>query len=128
MKTNGTLTNFFKSILATILLFISTAVIAQPKFNFRNPVLESGTALNVGATYRFPNVRNNVDALVKIDAMVGGITLTNIDRTADGFQEAFQPEYNIPAAKNGYIDFTVTFVKKGNNNTSKPGMGRIIRT
>jgi len=121
MNTNGTLKNIFKSILAIILLFISTAVIAQPKFNFRNPVLVSGTALSKGATYRFPSVRNNVDALVKIDTLVGGITLTNIDRTADGFQEAFQPEYNIPAAKNGYVDFTVTFVKKGTNTTQNQG-------
>ncbi len=121
MNTNGTLKNIFKSILAIILLFISTAVIAQPKYNFRNPVLESGTALSKGATYRFPSVRNNVDALVKIDTLVGGITLTNIDRTADGFQEAFQPEYNIPAAKNGYIDFTVTFVKKGDTKPQNQG-------
>jgi len=116
MKTNGTLTNIFKSFFAIILLFISTTVFAQqPKFRFTNPTLVSGTALNVGATYRFPNVRMNVDALVKIDAIVGGITLTNIDRTADGFPEAFQPEYNIPASANAYIDFTITFVRKGTN-------------
>lgn len=86
-----------------------------------NPTLESGTALTKGATYRFPNVKTNVDALIKIDDVVGGITLNNIDRTADGFQEAFQPEYTIPASKNGYIDFTITFVKKGTNTNQNQG-------
>jgi len=122
MKTNGTL-NIFKSIIISFFFLISgvAAIAQQPKFRFANPTLVSGTALNVGATYRFPNVRTNVDALVKIDAIVGGVTLTNIDRTADGFQEAFQPEYNIPASTNGYIEFTVSFVKKGTNTVQNQG-------
>ena len=120
MKTNGTL-NTFKSIFTFIFLLISVAVFAQPQYRFANPTLASGTAGTVGATYRFPDVKSNVDAIVSITSMTGGIVLSNIDRTADGFQEAFQPEYTIPAVSNGYIDFTVTFVRKGTNITINQG-------
>ncbi len=121
MKTNGTLINIFKSILACILLFISSDTIAQ-RLRFSNPVLESGVAGTVGAIYRFPSVRQNVDARITIIDIVGGLTLTNIDRTTDGFQEAFQPEYTIPALTNGYIDFTITFVVAGSTRTLNQGI------
>ncbi|HET6995698.1 MAG TPA: T9SS type A sorting domain-containing protein [Chitinophagaceae bacterium] len=86
-----------------------------PIYKFQNPTLVSGTGGTVNATYRFPSVAPGVDALVKITNMAGGITLVNIDRTADGYGEAFQPEYQVPAASNGYIDFRIIFVAPGNS-------------
>lgn len=115
MKTNGTLLISKKSIIAFALFFITFVATAQPDYQFSSPSLESGTALTVGAVYRFPKVKANVDALVSVDAITGGLTLTDIDRTADGFLEAFQPQYTIPGSTSGYIDFTITFVTTNTN-------------
>ncbi|NNL89055.1 MAG: hypothetical protein HKP25_08290 [Marinicaulis sp.] len=82
-------------------------------FDFRNPVLESGTALSVGAVYRFSNVATGADALVSIDALNSG-TLNIIDRDT-GLLENFQPELNNIGAASA--DFTITFVIAG---TSTP--------
>lgn len=81
-----------------------------PLYNFSSYSLDSGTALTTGAVYRFSNVYTNVDAFVKVTGMSAGIILKDIDRTADGYQEAFQPEYRVSGSTNGYIDFRVTFV------------------
>jgi hypothetical protein len=104
-----------------VALFIAYAANAQgqaPKYKFKNPTLTSGTGGQVNAVYRFSNVNSsgtNIDALVKIQNKVGNITLVNIDRTADGYSEAFQPEYSIGANSNGYFDFLITFVLAGTN-------------
>jgi len=89
-----------------------------PIFNFNSWSLDSGTALTSGAVYRFANVAPGVDAKVKIAAITSGITLRNIDRTADGYGEAFQPEYRINANSNAYIEFEIRFVNAGGNTIS----------
>jgi hypothetical protein len=96
-----------------IAILLQISLEAQtPIFKFKNPTLVSGTAGQVNATYRFPNVAPGTDARVKIIAKTSGMTLVSIDRTIDGYSEAFQPEYTIAANKqNGYIDFQVVFVK-----------------
>ena len=78
-------------------------------FDFRNPTLESGAPLAVGAVYRFSNVAIGADALVTIDALTNG-TLSVIDRDA-GLIENFQPELNNVNAASA--DFTVRFVASG---------------
>lgn len=103
---------FFLSI-----LFPQRANAQPPILNFNTYNLDSGTALTAGAVYRFYNVTTNVDALVKVATVNGGITLRNIDRTIDGYSEAFQPEYRIIGNTNAYIDFTIRFVAAG---TSTP--------
>lgn len=67
----------------------------------------------MGAKYRFSNVTTGVDALVTILSMSSGISLQNIDRTTDGYAEAFQPEYRINSGRTGYIDFRIDFVNHG---------------
>lgn len=99
------------------LLFTQNAYSQAPIYKFKNPQLVSGTDRQAGAKYRFSNVRTGVDAHVTIDSMTSGIQLMNIDRTADGYSEAFQPEYRITNGKNAYILFTISFVKAG---TSTP--------
>jgi hypothetical protein len=90
--------------------------IAQaPLFKFSAPSLESGTANTTGAVYRFANALSGVDALISIEGMSTGISLQNIDRTADGYSEAFQPEYKISGNTNAYIDFKIQFVVAGGN-------------
>lgn len=91
---------------------------AAPIFNFNSWSLESGTALTTGAVYRFANVATGVDALVTISTITSGITLRNIDRTIDGYGEAFQPEYRVNGSTNGYIEFQIRFVNSGGATTS----------
>jgi hypothetical protein len=86
---------------------------SAPIYKFNSSTLDSGTALTVGAVYRFHNVASGVDALVKITGATAGITLRNIDRTLDGYDEAFQPEYRINGNVNAYIDFRISFVTAG---------------
>jgi hypothetical protein len=57
---------------------------AQPKYDFRNASQISGTDRQVGALYRFPNVRSGVDALVSITIITGGLTINTLDGTSSG--------------------------------------------
>lgn len=96
-----------------IIVIITTpgkAISQTPLYKFNSYTLDSGTSNSVGAVYRFANVFTNVDALIKVIGISSGMTLRDIDRTADGYSEAFQPEYKISGVTNGYIDFKITFV------------------
>ena len=81
--------------------------------DFRSPTLISGTALSVGAVYRFSNVATGVDARVRINALTNS-SLAIIDQDT-GLLQNFQPELagNAP----GSADFTITFYVAG---TSTP--------
>ena len=78
-------------------------------FDFRNPVLISGTALSAGAIYRFSNVASGIDARVRIDALTNA-GLSTIDQNA-GLSDNFQPELAGNNARSA--DFTITFVIAG---------------
>ena len=77
--------------------------------DFRNPVLVSGSALSVGAVYRFSNVATGIDALVSIDAITNG-SLNFFDRDT-GLIANIQPELNNLGASSA--DFTISFVAAG---------------
>ena len=85
-------------------------------FTFQNPVLESGSDLQVGAVYRFSNVTTNVDALVEVVAFNNGASLNEIDGTGSGPNSAFQPVLN-PSGANSSVDFTFNFVASGSSTT-----------
>lgn len=102
-----------KTILVSSFLFAQSG----PDYRFENSTLISGTDKQVGAIYRFPTVKTGLDALVEIKSISSGVSLGKIDRTADGYSEAFQPEIKINGLTNGYIDFKITFVTA---NTSNP--------
>lgn len=103
-----------KAILFCAATFLQVDLNAQPPiYSFKNPVLVSGTNGQLNAEYRFPNVYTGVDARVRIVKKSGGISLVSIDRTLDGYAEAFQPEYQINSNSNGYFEFMITFVKAG---------------
>jgi hypothetical protein len=113
-------TNIIPSILLSAkAILVSSVLFAQsgPSYRFENSSLISGTDKQVGAIYRFPTVKTGLDALVEIKSISSGVSLNKIDRTADGYSEAFQPEIKINGLTNGYIDFKITFVT---TNTSTP--------
>lgn len=115
METRGTRVCVYACALLALIFSWSASFSQAPLYKFKNPTLISGTANQAGATYRFPLVNTGVDALVKIQAISGSITLDNIDRTADGYSEAFQPEYTVGANSNAYIEFRITFVITATN-------------
>lgn len=116
---------YFTLCVLFLLAAVAKKVSAQtaPLYNFSSYTLDSGTALTTGAVYRFSNVHTNVDAFVKVTAISGGMTLKDIDRTADGYGEAFQPEYRVSSTTNGYVDFKITFVI---HNTSTPVLQPLV--
>lgn len=104
-----------KKIYATILVVLSGlgSYAAPPDYSFKSPTLLSGTALQVGARYRFSNVRAGTDAIVTIVQYTGGVTLTSVDDGSAGYADAFQPYVVSPANSNGYAEFLVEFVNTG---------------
>ncbi len=117
MKTNATRVVVIRLILILIASLYFLVVFGQPQYSFQNATLISGTDKQLGAVYRFPDVKAGTDALVTIQAITPGMSVRNIDRTADGFPEAFQPEYRISSATvGGYIEFAITFVATGTSN------------
>lgn len=115
--------------IGAILLFFgflagSTQVNAQTFMNFTGPgVLQSGTALQQGAVYRYANVLPGIDGVVTLAQFVGTVTtITNLDdNTANA--PRFQPVITCAgtAAANAnttcYIRFNFAFVQTG---TSTP--------
>ena len=112
-------TKFYLKLLNSLLILVSSlftlSAKAQSDFRFENAVLESGTALQTGAIYRFSNVRVGTDAIVTIMGFTNGATLDSFDRVSTGYQEAFQPIVRVPRRQNGYAEFKVDFVTAGTN-------------
>ncbi len=107
----------FSAILFVIIFF--TAQSAQSQLIFKNPSIEIGNDGAINTVYRFSNVAANVDALVKIDSMVNGASVVEIDQKGVGFDNALQPK--IKSGGNGisYAVFSVKFVE---TNTVKPAL------
>ncbi len=79
------------------------------------PTLISGTALSIGAKYRFLNVATKINADVTIVSATGGATVTNIDDNATTKPEAFSPIVLIPANSIGTVAFNIEYFKADNN-------------
>jgi len=110
MKTNVTLRSLF---ISAVLMFVLAAITqAQPDYVFRNAELEYGTDLQIGAKYRFRDVRPGMDAILEIKDMTGGMTLNQLDG-GSGFDEAFQPYINCAPKKKGYVEFELNLVAPG---------------
>ncbi len=115
MKMNG-ISPFRKTICCFVFCLFLLRVSALPDYSFRNPILESGNSLSVGAVYLFRNVKTGVDARVTIVSFTGGISLYSLDETWTGFHEAFQPFINVPSRANGYVEFEIKFYDAGTRN------------
>jgi Secretion system C-terminal sorting domain len=88
------------------------------KLNYStDPTLKSGTALKVGAVYRYENVKPGMDAVVTIDSLVNGIVINTIDDNTGqngGYLEAFQPIMTSGSSTGySYAVFTFNFVVTG---------------
>lgn len=59
--------------------FSSQGQATPPKMKFSQPQLVSGIDGQKNATYKFTNVIPGVDAFVKIESLVNGAILVNID-------------------------------------------------
>lgn len=92
-------------------LFVAQQAAAQPDYVFRNAVLLSGTDKQIGARYRFANIKTNVDGIMTITD-IKNLTLNTLDG-ASGFDEAFQPSINVPRRTKGHIEFQLDFVNAG---------------
>ena len=75
------------------------------------PVLISGTDKKLGAQYRYESVAPGLDAIVKIDSVVGGAVVSTLDdNSGAGYIEGFQPQ--ITSGRiigNSYVVFTFNF-------------------
>lgn len=127
MKQKSLLFNFsFRLSFFTALFLIVSGLYAQeiPELVFRNPVLESGTALQNGAKYRFSQAADGIDAIVEIRRRsASNVVINNIDLTSFGWDKAFQPELGIPGTvapyQNWWVEFEVSFVKAGTSKREK---------
>jgi hypothetical protein len=100
----------------TLLLTCNSLAFSQA-LNFNTPTIVSGTSGQPGCVYRFSSVTSggHVDALVSIDSLIGGITLSDIDATPSGSSStALQPQVSsLGSTGYHYAVFTVTFVTAG---------------
>ncbi|MBD2752971.1 beta strand repeat-containing protein [Spirosoma validum] len=119
--TNGEVEDYLLTIGTVSATTCSSTGQSITTFSFQNPTLISGTALAVGAVYRFPSVTTGVDALVRINSLVNA-TVTNIDNVtvggnAIGDPAAFQPSVTYPTTNpiptDPYAEFQISFVAAG---------------
>ncbi len=94
------------------LLSFHPVAYSQANYEFKSPTLISGTALSIGAVYRFTTVKTGIDATVTISNITGGISITDIDG-GGGFTRALQPVLFAPALSNGYVELTIRFYLAG---------------
>jgi hypothetical protein len=102
-----------KSFLA--LLFIFSQQLIQAQLVFNNNRVESGTNRSVGCVYRFGNVCSGVDALIRIDSLINGASILEIDQANAGFVDAFQPRIQSGLNGTSYAVFTISFVLQNTN-------------
>jgi hypothetical protein len=102
MKTFLPLKNFLSGI---IVLSLINSTQAQTNFVFNSYTIVSGTALHLGAVYKFNNAVSGGYALVTIDSLVGGATVGTIDDNSSGlgYLEAFQPSVTTPGMAGGVL-------------------------
>jgi hypothetical protein len=127
--------NFFKAVLKKnlcALAFVLFAAMLAPKAKaqglvFKNPTLQSGSAGQVNATYRFPSVMTNVDALVKISGRSSNqVKLESIDLTNTGWDKAWQPQVTFSngttpgGISDWWMEFTISFVSASNSTPVNP--------
>lgn len=98
-----TIATFFSS-------FYSQAQTDLPKLKFRQPQLVAGIAGQKDVTYKFTDVIPGVDAFVKIESLVKGAILINIDDSTLGYYDAWQPTVGGPGTYgSSYIKWAIEF-------------------
>ncbi len=97
-----------------LLLIITNTAISQSTNNngmsfIATPTLMSGTALSVGAKYKFTDVYPGTSALVTIVSSTGGASVVILDDNNLTKPEAFSPRINVPGNSNGLVEFKIEF-------------------
>ena len=95
-----------------------------PELVFQNPVLVSGVAGQDGATYKFSNVAEGIDAALTIKSRSAtNVTLKDIDLAGFGWGKALQPQLgiagNVSANQNWWMQFEMKFLKAGTDTRKK---------
>lgn len=82
----------------------------RPLLRFTDYTLESGTALQLGAVYKFDSVIPGVYARIEI-ITDNNATLTDIDETSGttSFNEAFSPRIQSADGNDAFMDFEISF-------------------
>jgi len=118
MQQNGTQNLFLRLSLMFMLLGSTALLKAQADFDFTNSTQVSGignpSKVMIGDVYRFLNVKPNVDAIVTITDITGGISVSALDTNA-GYREALQPTLEVPANASGYLEMSFQFVDHVND-------------
>ncbi len=125
MKTNSTFVHTVLFAVITLSLNFNVAKAQSsctaPAMTWNNPVLISGTALQVNAVYKFPNVTPGVYALITVTAKVNGASITNIDDNVNnGYAAAWQPVIQTPSAQvasDSYVSFSIAFKNTADNSS-----------
>lgn len=114
---------FYTSIAKTSLfllltLLTSSLLNAQTRLSFTSHSIISGTDNTVGVKYRFTNVEIGTDAIVRIDSLVNGATMSDIDQGSSyGHDAALQPYVYTPGGNvRSYAVISITFVAAGTSN------------
>ncbi len=120
----------FKQSVLKLALFVSVTAFCVPaqaqstnELVFKNSYLLSGTALQNGAKYVFPNVTTGVDAILTIASRSdNNVVIDNIDITNSGWDKAFQPQLGkngtVAANSNYWVEFDITFYDAGYTTSS----------
>lgn len=114
---------FLKATLGVLILIITFTTQAQVINNANNvsftstPTLMSGTALSVGATYKFVGIATGTDAVVTIVSTAGGATVEALDDNNLTMPQAFSPRINLINGNTGFVTFKVDLFVTG---TSTP--------
>ncbi len=94
----------------------------QDSLSFATFALESGTDLQVGATYRFSDVAPGLDALVAIESISGGAALVQIDDPSPS-SARLQPSLLGSPDQEPRVDLSLTLVARGGSDpVTVPGL------
>lgn len=110
---NYFLTSIFLLVLIAFISPLSNCAHAQLRIS--NLTLESGSDRREGAVYRARLVYANIDALIRIDSLVNGASIIDVDQTNVGFDDAFQPRIQSGGNGTSYAVFTFRFVRANTN-------------
>jgi Secretion system C-terminal sorting domain len=112
-----TLNNALKYFPAKLLASASSSAMNMTE----QPVLVSGTPLQVGAKYQYDGIAPGIDAYVTIDSLVNGAVINNLDDNANGsgFTEGFQPQITSGAViGESYVKLKFEYFVSGTNDTA----------
>ncbi|HNQ12295.1 MAG TPA: T9SS type A sorting domain-containing protein [Bacteroidia bacterium] len=84
-----------------------------PTLDFRNPTLSTGTYGQPGSIYVFSNVGYGMDAWVTLVALNGNATVSSVDKTAMGYEPAWQPFLVARRYVDSSIDWKIQFKVAG---------------